>query len=47
MATYFVNTSYKDYLITIARTVNTSPYNLNSPVNNKVRPTVGQILPEI
>lgn len=47
MATYVVNTSYKDYLITIARAVNTGPYNLNTPTNNKVRPTVGQILPEI
>lgn len=46
MATYVVNTNYKDYLITVARNVNTSPYNLNASTNNKVRPTVGQILPE-
>lgn len=47
MATYVVNTSYKDYLITIARTVNVTPYNINTPANNKVRPIVGQIIPEL
>lgn len=47
MATYVVTTVYKDHVITIARNVNITPYNLNTSANNKIRPTVGQILPEL